>query len=534
MQGMNMAALTCRWVMFLVAIAAGGSACAASQGLTPESPETRKLIESGLKALEKIEDEQLGAKCLMALAFVKDDKKDHPKVQQAVAACYETVKRGYPDESFYSAGLAIILLSEVNPKAHAGTLNYFINLLKQRQKKHGGWGYTNKQTGDTSQTQYAALSLWEAHRHRIGVDAEQVANLSEWLIRTQAPDGAWGYQGEVAPTGKRVKQDEVSLSMVSAALGSVMITIDLFGIMGPNQSVASEEELPQGVSVAGDKADRPAPRLSGKQVDREKLVKSYEDGAKYLEENFNINNKSWQVYYLYALERFRGFEEFLTGVAPESPKWYNQGYDYLLANQKSPGIWDKGCGEASDTAFAVLFLQRSTQKILRASIGEGLMLSGRGLPKNLGDIRLDGGQIVAQQEKTAVEDLLSMLDEDQAAKLDALSGDPTALIATDLDAKSARRLEQLIRSGPPEVRLLAVRALGRSGDLDYVPSLLYGLTDPDRRVVLASRDGLRFVSRKFNGYGLSDRFSENQRYEAKTKWEEWYLSVRPDAVLPAN
>ncbi len=524
------------WVLLFGWALAAGPAWGASQGLTPESPEVRKLIDAGLKAIEKMDgkDEELGAKCLMGLAFVKDDKPDHPKVQQAVAACYETAKRGYEADSFYSAGLAIILLTEVNPRTHASAVSYYFNLLKQRQKKNGGWGYINRETGDTSQTQYAALSYWEAHRHGLSVDSEALAQLSDWLIRTQAPDGAWGYQGEVAAKGQRVKQDEISLSMVSAALGSVLITIDLFGIMGPNQSIPTAEELPSGVRVAGDEATQRAPRLSSKQVERERLIKAYEDGAKWMEKNYSVDNKAWQVYYLYALERFHGFEEFLTGVAPASPKWYNDGYDYLLKNQKSPGVWDKGCGEASDTAFAVLFLQRSTQKILRASIGEGLMLSGRGLPKDLSSVRLDGGQIVAEQEKTAVQDLLGMLDDEQSAKLDALADDPSALISSGLDAKSARRLEQLVRGGEPEVRLLAIRALGRTGNLDYVPSLLYGLTDPDKRVVLAARDGLRFTSRKFEGFGLNDRFTENQRYEAKTKWEQWYLSVRPDAVLPAN
>ncbi|QDU88727.1 hypothetical protein Pla175_21080 [Pirellulimonas nuda] len=531
-----MTALSTRLLLFLAVAASVGPALGASQGLTPESPEVRKLIESGLAAIEKMDgkDEELGAKCLMGLAFVKDDKPDHPKVQQAVAACYETAKKGYEAESFYSAGLAIILLTEVNPRTHASVISYYFNLLKQRQKKNGGWGYTNRESGDTSQTQYAALSYWEAHRHGLSVEAAPLAGLTDWLIRTQDPDGAWGYQGEMGPAGKRVEQKEISLSMVSAALGSVLITIDLFGIMGPNQSVPSEEELPTGVRVAGEESTRRAPRLSSKQVERDRLIKAYEDGTKWMEKNYSIDNKAWQVYYLYALERFRGFEEFLTGVAPGSPKWYNDGYDFLLKNQKKPGIWDKGCGEAADTAFAVLFLQRSTQKILRASIGEGLMLSGRGLPKDLSSVRLDGGQIVAQQEKTAVEDLLGMLDEDQSAKLDALADDPSALISSGLDARSARRLEQLVRGGDPEVRLLAVRALGRTGNLDYVPSLLYGLTDPDKRVVLAARDGLRFTSRKFQGYGLNNRFSENQRYEAKTKWEQWYLSVRPDAVLPAN
>ena len=85
--------------------------------------------------------------------------------------------------------------------------------------------------------------------------------------------------------------------------------------------------------------------------------------------------------------------------------------------------------------------------------------------------------------------------------------------------------------GEPEVRLLAVRALGRTGNLDYVPSLLYALTDPDRRVVLEARDGLRFINRSFQGYGPPDDFNEQQRFDAIDAWKNWYKSLRPSAVL---
>jgi HEAT repeat protein len=132
---------------------------------------------------------------------------------------------------------------------------------------------------------------------------------------------------------------------------------------------------------------------------------------------------------------------------------------------------------------------------------------------------------------TKVDELLSMIDEKDEAILDELARDPSQLVVEKVDEKSARRLQQLVRGGEPEVRLLAVRALGRSGDLDYVPSLLYALTDPDRRVVLEARNGLRFISRSFQGYGPPDEFTEQQRFEALDKWKTWYKSIRPAAVL---
>jgi len=88
-----------------------------------------------------------------------------------------------------------------------------------------------------------------------------------------------------------------------------------------------------------------------------------------------------------------------------------------------------------------------------------------------------------------------------------------------------------VRGGEPEVRLLAVRALGRTGNLDYVPTLIYALTDPERRVVVEARNGLRFISRRFEGFGPPDDFTDRQRYEAVDAWKSWYKSLRPGALF---
>jgi HEAT repeat protein len=126
-----------------------------------------------------------------------------------------------------------------------------------------------------------------------------------------------------------------------------------------------------------------------------------------------------------------------------------------------------------------------------------------------------------------------MLDEEQSAKLDALLDDPTALVG-QINDSNGRRFEQIARGGPPTARVLAVRALGRSGDLDYSPTLIYALTDPDKRVVREARDGLRFISRKFEGYGLADDYKDPELRDAIERWKSWYLSVRPDGAIDLN
>jgi HEAT repeat protein len=135
-----------------------------------------------------------------------------------------------------------------------------------------------------------------------------------------------------------------------------------------------------------------------------------------------------------------------------------------------------------------------------------------------------------EEVRTKVDELLSMVDDDEGM-LDELARDPSQLVVENVDEQSARRLQQLVRGGEPEVRLLAVRALARTGNLDYAPALLYALTDPDRRVVLEARDGLKFISRNFQGFGPPDDYTEQQQFRAVDAWKNWYKSLRPSAIL---
>jgi hypothetical protein len=176
-----------------------------------------------------------------------------------------------------------------------------------------------------------------------------------------------------------------------------------------------------------------------------------------------------------------------------------------------------------------LFLLRSTQQSIKASLGQGTLVGGRGLPRDLSKVRLQGGRLVVQQNPTELDQLLEMMEEGDDDQLDALLGNPAALEVTDVTPDAARRLQQIVRSGSPENRLLAVRALSKARQLDYVPALIFALTDPDRTVVREARDGLRRLSRNFEGLGPSDNFDENERQQAIVRWKAWYATIRPDA-----
>ncbi|MEM6330925.1 MAG: prenyltransferase/squalene oxidase repeat-containing protein [Planctomycetota bacterium] len=514
-----------------VALLLAGPAATAT-AVTPESPEVQKLIKKALSYLDKHTSEELGGKCLIALAYLKTTppQPNHPRVRQALEACREGMRKRERID-MYSNGLAVIFLCEQGGRRNADLVNFYLNGLKQRQKDHGGWGYDERKTGDTSQTQYAALSYWEAHNNGFSIGSDSVEQLSDWLMRTQDPNGAWGYQGQLGEGGKRVKQSGITCSMLAAGMGSMFIAADLFGLLDGGADGGPPRGLPSGVSRKGEKKNKRSPNLRSSSLDRKGIFASIKRGNAWMDKNYKESLPQYTIYYLYSLERYRSFEEKWTRNAPREPEWYVNGYKYLKQRQSDDGSWSAGCGRPPDTAFAVLFLVRSTRAMLRGKLS-GVAIGTRGLPKYTPGLKLVEGQFVIEQTEAAVSDLLNMLDDDAAEKIDQLANNPTALVLTgELDEAAEQRLRQVVRGGSPGARLLAVRTLGRTGKLDHVPTLIYAMTDPDRRVTLEARDALRFVSRRFEGFGLADNFTDRQRYEARDKWKSWYLSIKPGAVI---
>lgn len=504
-------------------------------GFTPESPEVWAQVKKGLKYLDENTDTRLGGKCVIGLAYIKSKQPDHPRVAEAVAACAQGMRDGDQGNrrTIYSCGMAIIFLCEHNSRRHSELIRHYLGALANRQKKNGAWGYAEEPIGDTSQTQYGALALWEAHQHGFSLTAEDVRAMSHWLIRTQDPAGGWTYKGEEGTIAKRVTQHtaEMTLSIGAAAMGSVLIGGDLFGLLESGLQEEDHEPLPDAVRAVN-KDKQGAPPLSPSGLEQAALFKSIKDGDAWMTKNYNVEINNFQLYYMYSLERYKSFAGKMHGDPPDEPEWYNKGVDWLAKNQEGDGSWLGGCGRPVDTAFAILFLRRSTLQSMKSTYG-GTLVSGRGLPSNLQTIKLSRGQIVARKTQQDLDGLLGMLSDEEGAKLDALVDDATALVG-EITEENGRRFEQIARGGAPAARVLAVRALGRSGNLDYVPTLIFALTDPDKRVVIEARNGLRFISRKFEGFGLPTEYKETQLADAIERWKDWYLSIRPNAGIRLN
>jgi hypothetical protein len=240
-------------------------------------------------------------------------------------------------------------------------------------------------------------------------------------------------------------------------------------------------------------------------------------------------------YYLYALERYQSFREAAEKRSNPNPQWYDQMVAYLKKTQSSEGSWSSGDGNEVGTSFAVLALSRSAKKTLANipnTLGDGVLLGGMGLPKNTADLQERDGKVVEQVLAGTVEELLTTIETGNQPELERLAESPVRWkLDPDVTRRSGEiaRLRAVVARGSYESRLLAVKALGRSRELDNVPVLIYALTDPDMRIVREADKGLRFISRKFDGVGLPDEPKPADATNAVADWKAWYQAIRPGA-----
>jgi len=514
---------------------------------TPESKEVKATVDRALAFLEKNPGGAVGEKALVALAFLKAGKEKHPAVGEALR---NIAQANWQSTDNYSLGLSIILLGEITEGRDKAALEKLVQELISRQKPHGGWGYSgfggpNMETGDISQTQYAALGLWTASQAGVEVPQPVVEKLCNYLIRVQDPAGSYGYQAKDPGNFQRIAQDGPTHSLTAGGLGAICVCADLLGISRTG-GVAEEEEtgLPEALKLVKErpKVEKGPIETS---IDRDLLDRAIQDGSNWFVRNYSIINGTanvWNYYYLYGLERSETFREyyFYRKVSKE-PRWYNDGVNLLRQKQGADGSWTGDHSAPVTTAFGVLFLQRSARRSLEKKhkdLGDGILTSGKGLPADLANASVKRGKVVDSPLAGEVDDLLAMLEDPENPELSRiLEHDDELKLDSNLTKRTSQvaKLRSLVSAGNWEARMVAVRGLGKARDLDSVPVLLYALTDPDKRVVLEADTALRFISRKFQGVGLpSDldpKADPKPIANARAAWRSWYLAIRPDAQL---
>ncbi len=400
--------------------------CTSVIALTPKSPEVRAMIERGMAQLESAPTHPLlGGKCLVAMVFVKDGQVDHPSVVEAIEACEEFAKKSVEEianyREVYSLGISVVFLCDLDPLVHRRTIDKLLAGLYERHrinkstKQNGGFGYLGRATGDTSMTQYGVLALWTAHRSGIEVPGDNVKEVCEWLLRTQDPSGAWGYQGtDPGPNSNRVKQTQIRNSMVAAGLGSVYVLSDLMGLNKMLKRVGTDvPDIPAALKPVPAASALPLKGMASRGL-ATRVKRAAVDGDAWLEKNFKAWPDQYPHYYLYALERCKSFRELAWGEEEKDAEWYDAGVRALATNEKQGGGWmGKSNGNlAVDTSFAILFLMRGTQKSIQRSLGSGsgLLVGGRGLPTDMSNVRLQGGRVVNSSFNVPANELLDILE----------------------------------------------------------------------------------------------------------------------------
>ena len=526
-------------LLCLMAIVASGLQPAPAVGqYNPEHPEVKKLVERGLTYLAGKSHRDMGGRALIGLAFIKGKKiKDHPKISEAVAEIKRVVnEQGMKVDAegpVYSVGVSIIFLCELDAVKYEPEIQKMLDWLIKNQKGHGGWGYPHRETGDTSMTQYAVLSMWTAKRKGFSIPDENVVRVCNWLMRTQDPSGGWGYQGVDPGSFNRVPQQPVTPSLTAAGTGSLYICGDLLGIRQQKAEVAPD--LPPGLQRVEKPEDR---QRNAALVDPGRFNSSTGGGNNWFKQVNGINDQiPWVYYYMYALERYMSFYEYAQyGKHQEQAAWYNTGIEFLKKSITSDNCWVGESGPEAATAFAILFMVRSTRDSIEKAqkpLG-GELAGGKGLKGALDTARVNSqGKIVTEEESKgaldSVDELVQLLGD---KKFDVSIDAPPKIELPDDSSERERQLEklrELVRAEKFEARLIAVKALVAERSLDNAPILIYALTDPDNRVAIEARNGLRFLSRKFDGFGMPDNPTEAQRATAAGHWRAWYYALRPEA-----
>lgn len=492
------------------------------------------MIQKALVFLENQgEHDRLGGKSLMGLALLKGERPaDHPLVQRAIEACQKAaqdLEMVHSDDVIYDLGLAIIFLSEADPEKYRAEIRSLVQLLVKWQKPHGGWGYLERKTGDTSMTQYAVLALWSADRSgAMPVPADSAARVANWLIRTQDPSGGWGYQGNDPGGFQRISQAPVQQSLSAAGTGSTYVLGDLLRLTDSLKRGAKASA----VRVVAKPSQRPSQGPLTGAVDRGRLVSAMQDGDRWFASNFVTEPPDSIMYYLYAYERYQSFRELALGLQSEEARWYDEVVEYLRKMQKSNGSWVTDYGPSVDTSFGVLFLVRGTKKAIeKAEAFNGRLRGGRGLPGTADVTVGSGGQVVKSAFRGQAEGLLSLLEAAGGAELEDDDRDFEVTLSSDPQQRERElhRLRRLVSAEDYVVRSAALKALVSTRELDNVPTLIFALGDPDSRIVVLANRGLRGLSRRLDGFDMPEEPTEAVKREAIDRWKQWYLMIRPDA-----
>ncbi len=534
---------------------------------SPEDPEVQSMVDRGIKYLEGLSEKELnqnaygepeGQPMLIAYAHFKTEgDANAPLVKIGLANAMRYVERVRRDggrvnpkphtKAIYEICVAIMLLADVDAKGYSGELKLLLNALLPEQKPHGGFGYVGEPHGDTSQVQYVSLALWTLDRNGFELDYERVNRMIQWILRVQDPTGYWTYKPEDPGPGRGMVSQRPQLLSVTTCLAAgsaLLISADVLRQWGATDASDPKiEGLPKAIKISmidpTEAQKREVARKKAARTPTEAMMAALGRMDAYRAQRpfKRTGAADWYYYMLYTLERYESFMDFADPGRSASTAWYDNGVTSLKELQDASGAW--GVSDASfndppsSTAFAILFLIRSTKKAIATS-SRGTVAGGFGLPSDTSKIVVSGTQIKGEPAAAAVTDLLGMLEEDDADTFDQKSIPEDLKLETDPKRRRQQldRLDRLVRGSQSwQARRVAAKLLGKSDDLAVVPALIFALSDPDTIVRRSALDGLRFISRKFDDAGMPDKPTPQEIRQAQQSWRKWYQTIYPGYVF---
>lgn len=194
----------------------------------------------------------------------------------------------------------------------------------------------------------------------------------------------------------------MTLSLTAAGLGSLYIASDVLGVTAGPQNKESTG-LPPALRLVTPEAEAGKRKEPPTKINVGAMRQAWADGNRYFDRGFTIGGSfHYQLYYMYALERYMGFRELAEGTDEKEPKWYNDGVELLRKTQTAEGSFAVvGVHEpVVDACFGVLFLTRSTKKAIAKNVaGDGTLTGGKGLKGNMANARVKDGKVIAAARK---------------------------------------------------------------------------------------------------------------------------------------
>jgi hypothetical protein len=344
---------------------------------------------------------ELGMHALATLAVIKGfHPLDSPEVTRALAVMQRLYERHHNNLKTYEVGVMLMVLDAKyttpqkgkrkrrrrrKPKvseADLKTAKALVNWLQTKQKPPGLWRYPELGM-DMSNTQYAALGLWSAHRLGVKVNKGVIVRLLEATLERQQKENTKHVPFILDPKLHRSdKEGHRTTSSIEARGWRYMPEERREGPDGQERKIVypySGSMTAAGVAVLAIGRDILGPKDSWLTPARDRrLRRAMYEGLAWIQGNWNVHDNpgqrgNWPFYWIYGLERCAR----LSGVEYIGRHdWYYEGATRLVPDQRSDGSWPRNqrmrppgdqnvrwWSDQVDTCFAILFLTKSTPEI---------------------------------------------------------------------------------------------------------------------------------------------------------------------------